>query len=718
MVILTFFVDTALSGINETSRTLRRIDSAKMVRQAFPKTIFDNSDDPPTGSIAHERTKSDTYFAGFDEALTGMGEDQIDDPRRRKKRSGSVSSIVSDASTNSTATSASNPILVTRGNYSGATTPTSIDAFGTPMNGGQTHAGAAKGEVNHPMGDPFVDPAQFHPGHGKGWNGNGNGPGGGGNGSTAGWNPQFSQPQPQLPPQPQAAYLDPSVGAPGMNLNFPPMGHYPQNVQSPYAAGPYAGLDQQQQQIQLIQQQVLHNQMMFRWMMQQQNLAQAQAQAQGNPSPGPPPQMQQASHMAYPGWRGKPDVTGGHQDRGYPGGMNGSMNGRPKFANGKPKAEMKRQSKGSLLLRHKNSGYRPTFTELVGHVVEFSRDSHGSRLVQYMMETATMDKRQVLIDEVMEDAVALMQDLFGNYVMQNFLEHANTEQRIVLSSVIKGNTLTLSLQPHGCRVVQRAIEVLPARHRNDLIEELLTSTPKVIRCAKDPHATHVLQKATVQLQKDIRSNKMVEKNTALLRQIEQAVADDVLILAVHPNACRLVQRVLGRCNVRASTYIGQIMTIVYASYHTLAIDQHGNFILQHILDNGTQSQVDSVQSFVCSRVLELAQHKFGSHLVEKCLQSSTPAQAEAIVKELLKPTGHNEEYINAKIEESEERREESTLLMLMKDPYANFVVQRAFDASPGYLRSTLAKEIRQHAQVLNKFTYGRHILSHIGASEA
>ena len=669
-----------------------------MVRQAFPKTIFDNSDDPSAGGISHERTKSDTYFSGFDEALTGLGDAQGDDPRRMRQRSGSVSSLVSDASTNSTATSASNPILVTRGNYSGATTPTSMDGFGAPINLNPGHGPVKEGGST----DSFADPQQYqYPPQAKNWSG-------GSSSSSAGWNPQFAQ----APQPPQAPYMDPSVSAPGMNMNFPPMGHYPQNVQSPYAAGPYAGLDQQQQ-IQMIQQQVLHNQMMFRWMMQQQNLAQAQAQG-GNPA-GPPPPMQSSPHMAYGGWRGKPENVG-QADRGY-NGMNGSSNTRGKFAN-KAKVEMKRPTKGSLLLRHKNNGYRPTFAELVGNVVEFSRDSHGSRLVQYMMETATPDKRQVLIDEVMEDAVSLMQDLFGNYVIQNFFEHASTEQRIALASLIKGKTLSLSLQPHGCRVVQRAIEVLPTRNRNELIEELLTSTPKVIRCAKDPHATHVLQKATVQLQRDIRANKVVDKNTALLRQIEQAVADDVLILAVHPNACRLVQRVLGRCDIRASSFIAQIMTIVYASYHTLAIDQHGNFILQHILDNGSPSQVDSVQSFVCSRVLELAQHKFGSHLVEKCLQSSKPAQAEAIVNELLQPTGHNEEYKNTKSEESEEYAAETTLLMLMKDPYANFVVQRAFDASPGFLRTKLAKEIREHAQVLNKFTYGRHILSHIGASEA
>lgn len=310
-----------------------------------------------------------------------------------------------------------------------------------------------------------------------------------------------------------------------------------------------------------------------------------------------------------------------------------------------------------------------------------------------------------------------MQDLFGNYVIQNFLQHGSNEQRVLVCASLRGQMMRMSLQAHGCRVVQRALDVLSVETRNELVAELLSTTPKIIRCAKDAHATHVLQKATILLQED-KSKEIASKGREsgkLLEKIESAVADDVLILAVHPNACRLVQRVLGKCDVNSSTNIANILSIVVASYHALAIDQHGNFILQHILDNGNEKQAASVQAFVCSRVLELAQHKFGSHLVEKCLNSATTGQVEALVRELLDPKEHNEEYRNANCSK-DEQGDGSTILMLMKDPYANFVVQRAFDASSGFLRKRLAEEIESRSQILNKFTYGRHILSHIKSS--
>ena len=60
---------------------------------------------------------------------------------------------------------------------------------------------------------------------------------------------------------------------------------------------------------------------------------------------------------------------------------------------------------------------------------------------------------------------------------------------------------------------------------------------------------------------------------------------------------------------------------------------------------------------------------------------------------------------------------EDILMSLMKDPYANFVVQRAFDASEGDLRRQIIREVQDRAEILSRFTYGRHILSHVNKSD-
>ena len=263
-------------------------------------------------------------------------------------------------------------------------------------------------------------------------------------------------------------------------------------------------------------------------------------------------------------------------------------------------------------------------------------------------------------------------------------------------------------------------DLITPNQRVKLLNELLVDSKTILDCAMDLHATHVLQKAVVLLQRDGRRDSN-DASLRLLSIIEDAVSIRFLKLSMHPHACRLVQRVIGDAGPSSSARVRGIIADVESNYKTLALDQHGNFILQHILGCAAAEVAQHVQDFVRENVVELSQHKFGSHLVEKTLTSATPPQAVELIKELLRPTGRNAAAIGSVGEHEDDessnpdgsRIDTSALLFLMKDPYANFVVQRAFDVSQGAMRYELASEIRQRSALLSRFTYGRHILSHI-----
>lgn len=451
----------------------------------------------------------------------------------------------------------------------------------------------------------------------------------------------------------------------------------------------YMNQYQQHQQQQHQQQQHQHPQQHYPMMMQ------------GQPHPGGS-DMYMDHHKGSHARKGASNRRGNKQGRGF-GGV--------------------RQTCESLA-EFRATGNRPSMEALIGHVVEYSKDSHGSRFIQFKMETASAEEKKVLVEEILQDTVALASHPFGNYVIQNFLLHATKEQRHAIANTFRGNMVKLSTQAHGCRVVQHAFDILDVAQRNILQSEIVDN---IYAVAKNNHGTHVVQKCMNILLAETKwgksraeeSDKLCIEGKAptsaeLLEQVEKAVCREFLRLSVHPHSYRLVQQTLGNCDPERSPAIGQMMKIVEQYYHTLAIDQHGNFILQHILDNGSLDQVEHVQAFVCSQVLELSQHKFGSHLVEKCLTSATKSQSRAIVEQLLSPTGQN---LAHKKKISNDNTNQSTLLLMSKDPYANFVIQRAFDASEGELRSRIANQIRQQADVLSRFTYGRHILSHINRAE-
>lgn len=47
-----------------------------------------------------------------------------------------------------------------------------------------------------------------------------------------------------------------------------------------------------------------------------------------------------------------------------------------------------------------------------------STDQYGSRFIQQKLETATVEEKNMVYQEIMPQALALMTDVFGNYVIQ------------------------------------------------------------------------------------------------------------------------------------------------------------------------------------------------------------------------------------------------------------------------------------------------------------
>ena len=96
-------------------------------------------------------------------------------------------------------------------------------------------------------------------------------------------------------------------------------------------------------------------------------------------------------------------------------------------------------------------------SELEGHVVEFARDAHGSRFVQFKMEIATPREKQILIDEVSYEAVSLMQNVLATTLSKISSSTGTPDQRWTLAERMLGKMYTLCKQQHACRVVQCAL---------------------------------------------------------------------------------------------------------------------------------------------------------------------------------------------------------------------------------------------------------------------
>jgi hypothetical protein len=113
--------------------------------------------------------------------------------------------------------------------------------------------------------------------------------------------------------------------------------------------------------------------------------------------------------------------------------------------------------------------------DLLGHVVAFCQDQHGSRFIQQKLEVCPDVDKQLIFDEILPAAHSLMTDVFGNYVLQKLFEYGTPDQCEALALLLTGQSVQLSMQMYGCRVVQKALEYVSTQRLIALVSEFENS---------------------------------------------------------------------------------------------------------------------------------------------------------------------------------------------------------------------------------------------------
>ncbi|XP_050541757.1 maternal protein pumilio-like isoform X13 [Daktulosphaira vitifoliae] len=337
--------------------------------------------------------------------------------------------------------------------------------------------------------------------------------------------------------------------------------------------------------------------------------------------------------------------------------------------------DSKPSGRSRLLEDFRNNRYPSLqLRDLTNHIVEFSQDQHGSRFIQQKLERASTPEKQLVFSEILAAAYSLMTDVFGNYVIQKFFEFGTPEQKSTLAQKVRGHVLPLALQMYGCRVIQKALESVGGEQQVEIVREL---DGHVLKCVKDQNGNHVVQKCI----------ECVDPHA--LQFIINAFQGQVLTLSTHPYGCRVIQRILEHCTPEQTA---PILDEMHQHVEQLIQDQYGNYVIQHVLEHGKQEDKSKLICSVRGKVLTLSQHKFASNVVEKCVTHATRSERSMLIEEVC---GFND----------------NALHVMMKDQYANYVVQKMLDVCESSQRKILMHKIRPHFASLRKYTYGKHIIS-------
>jgi len=182
--------------------------------------------------------------------------------------------------------------------------------------------------------------------------------------------------------------------------------------------------------------------------------------------------------------------------------------------------------------------------------------------------------------------------------------------------------------------------------------------------------------------------------------------------ACHMYACRVVMRILEHCTeLQVQTLLVQIL----GATHRLAQDRYGNYVLQHVLENGRLEAQRSILTSILGDgevAAEFAQHKYAHNVVEKCV-----ILASDLAQRLPPPPGLESEgqvlLREALLRESTTQGQEPSLVVekLSSDRFGSHVVLCLLENCQGSTRELLVSQLRSSAARLNGLAYAEPILA-------
>ncbi|MCO5559450.1 hypothetical protein L7F22_013050 [Adiantum nelumboides] len=322
-----------------------------------------------------------------------------------------------------------------------------------------------------------------------------------------------------------------------------------------------------------------------------------------------------------------------------------------------------------------SQGKYSSIDEVEGHIYSVAKDQHGCRFLQRQFDEGGPKEVEKIFVEVIAHILELMTDPFGNYLVQKLLEVCSEDQRLQIlnTTTANGELINVSLNMHGTRAVQKLIETLTTSEQVFMVTASLR--PGVVTLIKDLNGNHVVQRCLQHLSSEDS------------QFIFEVVTSHCVEIATHRHGCCVLQRCV---DFSKGTPHQELITEIAANALLLSQDPFGNYVVQYILDLGMTWVAGKVIEQLVGHFAHLSMQKFSSNVVEKCLKFADEEQKTKLVRELM---------------------EDSHLLELLQDPYANYVIQSALMVSKGNLHASLVDAICPHTPFLRSSPYGKRILS-------
>ncbi|KAI9863830.1 MAG: hypothetical protein M1813_003482 [Trichoglossum hirsutum] len=303
-------------------------------------------------------------------------------------------------------------------------------------------------------------------------------------------------------------------------------------------------------------------------------------------------------------------------------------------------------------------------------------DMNQPRAMQQRRNTEGEANRfaNVQIESLRGEIYALCKDQHGCRYLQKRLEERDPNHVQMIFLETNQHVVELMTDPFGNYLCQKLLEFSNDEQRTVLVNN---AAPQLVKIALNQHGTRALQK-------------MIEfiSTPEQVQTIIHALQDKVVALIQDLNGNHVIQKCLNRLSAEDA----QISMNAFA----LVQDPFGNYVVQYILDLGETSYSEPLIQRFLGHISTLSKQKFSSNVIEKAIRVAEAPTKRQMIEEMLNP---------------------HELEKMLRDSYANYVVQTAMDWADPDTRQNLIDNIRPLLPAIRTTPYGRRIQSKIQVAE-
>jgi len=307
--------------------------------------------------------------------------------------------------------------------------------------------------------------------------------------------------------------------------------------------------------------------------------------------------------------------------------------------------------------------------------VGMAKDRTKCRQLQTEIEEGNQEFRNMVFRAISSSLLSLICDGAANFVLQKLLEYITPENKKLFLDAFQTNLLQIVDNQCGCRVVQKFIEC----SEKPLIDSLfLIALPSLIPLCQSLNGNRIVQ---------LFIDALPERVPLIIQTIHPKVCD----LVVDNCGCRVVQHLFTPYDAEK---LKPLIREVMKDSPVLAKNQYGNYVIQNIIEEGTDQQfVEILESFK-KDFYDFSTHKFASNVIEKCIKKADSDQQTQIFREIIGSDGY---YHKDRIKH------------MIGDQFGNYVIQRIIEYGSKGQKDAIAQVLFENYQSLSHVNFARHV---------